>query len=110
MDTPCEMIRVGRVADYPIPSRRTLRILTRYVGIFREADGSFRAIEMSCKHENADLSQGKIKGDIVTCPWHGWRYNLRTGECLWGAKTRLRPYQVEVRGEDLYISLHPLRD
>ena len=102
-----KMIRIAQVSDFERQRMRAYKILARPVGIFKEADGSFRAMEVGCKHENANLLEGKVTGDIVVCPWHGWKYDLSTGECLWGSTAQLRPYACEVRGEDIYVSLRP---
>ena len=102
------MIRIARVADFERTSMRSYKILARPVGIFKEGSGRFRAMEVGCKHQNADLLQGQLHGDVVTCPWHGWKYNLKTGECLWGSSACLRPYALEVRGDDIYVSLRPI--
>lgn len=105
-----EMVRIAKISDFRDRKVRSYKILARPVGVFREANGNFRAMEVGCKHENADLTEGRMQGDVVTCPWHGWKYNLRTGECLWGSTVCLRPYDLEVRGEDIYISMHPVED
>ena len=103
-----QMVKIARTSDFAESDMRSFKVLARPVGIFKEPDGSFRAMEVGCKHENADLTTGRIKDGVVVCPWHGWKYDLRTGECLWGAPTCLRPYALEVRGEDIYISLRPV--
>jgi len=103
-----EFIRIAKIQDFAHTRCKSYKIMARAVGVFKEADGSFRAMEVGCKHELADLTTGRIKGDEVTCPWHGWRYNLRTGECLWGGTARLRPYACKVEGDNIYISLHPI--
>ena len=49
-------------------------------------DGFF-ALEDTCKHMDALLSEGPLEGDILVCPLHGWEYNVRTGKCVaptWG--------------------------
>ncbi|MBI2435623.1 MAG: Rieske (2Fe-2S) protein [Candidatus Hydrogenedentes bacterium] len=102
------MIRIAKTSDFATQPLRTYRILGRSVGVFRESGGGFRAMEMACKHQGADLSGGRLKDNIITCPWHGWKYDLSTGECTWGAPVHLRPYACEVRGEDIYISLRPV--
>lgn len=106
-DSP-QMVRIAKTADFTPGQWRGFRILARPVGIVLEPGGRFRAMEVGCKHENANLLEGAIRDGVVTCPWHGWRYDLRTGECVWGSKLCLRPYALEVRGEDLYISLRPV--
>lgn len=105
-----QMVRIARVDDIPPGEHKGFKILARPVGIFRSRDGRFRAMETGCKHQNADLLEGPIRDGIVTCPWHGWRYDLNTGECVWGSKVCLRPYALEIRGNDIYISLRPISD
>lgn len=107
-DESPQMVRLGRVDDFTRGQWRGFRLLARPVGVFRANDGTFRAMEMGCKHQNADLLEGQIRNGIVTCPWHGWRYDLNTGECLWGSKVCLRPHAVELRGDDVYVSLRPV--
>lgn len=101
-------IRLARVEEFGVKDLRSFRILGRHVGVFREADGSFRAMEMGCRHQNADLTQGDIKGNVVTCKWHGWRYDLRTGECLHGSGSRLRHYECRVEDGHIFISAQPM--
>jgi nitrite reductase/ring-hydroxylating ferredoxin subunit len=103
-----QMIKIAHVDDFKGTRMRSYKILARPVGIFKEGDGTFRAMEVGCKHENANLLEGKLHGDVITCPWHGWKYNLKTGECLWGSTTCLRPYALEVREGAIYISLRPV--
>ena len=101
-------IRLTRVDEFGEKNLRSFRILGRYVGVFREVDGSFRAMEIGCRHQNADLSKGDIKGNTVTCTWHGWEYNLQTGECLRGSGSRLRQYFCKVEDGFIWISALPL--
>lgn len=45
-------------------------------------DGVIYAFGDSCRHEGGPLSSGVLRDEIVTCPWHGWAYNVRTGKAL----------------------------
>ena len=103
-------VKVAKVGDFAAVDMRSYRILARHVGIFRRSDGSFYALEAGCKHANADLTGGRREGQVLTCPWHGWKYDIETGECLWGTKTRLRPYGLRIEGEDILVSIHPVDD
>jgi nitrite reductase (NADH) small subunit len=102
------MVKIARVSDFDHVRMRSYKLLARPVGVFKELDGSFRAMEVGCKHELANLLEGRMEGSVVTCPWHGWKYDLRTGECLLGAKTCLRPHALEVRDGAIYVSLRPV--
>ena len=60
-------------------------------------DGEFYAINNSCPHKGASLSEGQICGHIVECALHGWQFDVLTGECLTVPET-IRTYRV--RSED----------
>ena len=101
-------IRLTRVEDFGDKPLRSFRILGRHVGVFREKDGSFRAMEIGCRHQNADLSKGVIKENVVTCTWHGWQYDLTTGKCLRGSASHLRHYACRVEDGYIWISAQPV--
>lgn len=65
-------------------------------------DGEYYAIDNSCPHRGAPLSEGPLCGHIVECALHGWQFNVRSGECL-TVPERLRTYEVYV--EDGMIKL-----
>jgi len=83
---------------------RMLRIEGRQIALFRTDDG-IRACDNRCPHEGYPLSQGSLSKDcILTCNWHNWKFNLDTGENLFGGD-RLRTYPVEIRGDDIWVDL-----
>lgn len=51
------------------------------VACFR-IDGKIYVIDDECTHENGPLGEGKLEGFVVTCPYHDWRFDIRTGDCL----------------------------
>lgn len=65
-------------------------------------------MEVTCRHQNADLTLGRRDGDIVTCPRHGWRYDLRTGACLTEEWARLRRYELQIRDGEVWLSTTPI--
>ncbi len=75
-------IPAAHVSDFATATRKTLSIMGKRLLLMKAEDGSFRCIEIQCKHQGADLSQGKWEGTVVTCPRHGWRYDIASGECL----------------------------
>lgn len=100
-------IRIAKVSDFQGIRIKSFKVLARNIGIVKNADGTFFATEISCKHQNADLSAGQMKGDILTCPRHGWTYNIRTGQCLNHDSTPLRRYALKIEGDDIFVSPTP---
>ena len=65
--------------------------------------GKFYAINNTCLHRGGPLGQGVMDGNIVTCPWHGWQYDVTTGKIGQNPKVGVDCYAVEVRGEDIFV-------
>lgn len=100
-------IRIGADEDFATGAIERRALLGRHVAILRRADGSWLATEANCRHQNADLSAGTCEGDIVTCPRHGWRYNLATGECLTESWARLRTFRIWSDDGSVYFDTTP---
>ncbi len=80
------------------------KILARRVAVFL-LNGKYYAIEGDCKHQKAPLDSGKVEGSVVECSWHGWRYDIPSGECLTEKWARLRTYPVEEEDDWLVVDL-----
>ena len=71
-------------------------------------EGTVCALAHTCSHQGGPLSEGKLEGDVVQCPWHGSRFNVRDGSVVDGPATfpqpcfeaRVREGQIEVRSVD----------
>lgn len=107
MSDPSHFIKLASTSDFADTRIKSFSILARAVAIVKDPDGTFWATEIGCKHNNFDLTNGKFKGDEVRCPRHGWIYNIRSGQCLNQKSAPLRRHALELRGEDLYVSMYP---
>lgn len=58
-----------------------------------------------CPHAGGPLHQGSVCDGMLSCPWHGWTYNLETGACEESDDIVLTRYEVEVQGDDVYVQL-----
>ena len=67
-------------------------------------DGTFYALDNECPHRGGPLGEGDLEGCIVTCPWHAWQYDVRTGESITDDLTVAR-YDVKVEGGDVLVSV-----
>ena len=74
--------------------------------LLANVEGRFYAADDACTHEEASLSAGFLKGELVKCPLHGSRFNVRTGEALEEpAEENLKTYPVRLEGERILIDL-----
>lgn len=76
-------IDVAKVADLPPGSTLSVEVDEEGRGIaLFNVDGKLFALDNTCPHAGGPLGEGTLQGDIIRCPWHGWKFNVRTGQCL----------------------------
>jgi nitrite reductase/ring-hydroxylating ferredoxin subunit len=64
------------------------------------------ALGDGCAHQGGPLSEGRLTGARLACPWHGWMYDVRTGQCLMPARGGAVPsYPVRVEGGDVWVDV-----
>jgi nitrite reductase (NADH) small subunit len=98
-----DLIRVGRASDVPLLEGRSIGILGRRIAVFRVADG-WRALDARCPHEGGPLADGIVADSCVTCPLHGWRFDLDSGEAV-NADARVTRYEILERDGELWLRL-----
>ncbi len=67
--------------------------------------GKFCAISGICMHEAGPLGEGELDGQVVTCPWHGWQFDVTTGKVVQNPTIGVESYPVEVRGDDVFVDV-----
>lgn len=98
--------------------RAIIEVKGRDVAVF-DLDGEYRAVGDHCPHMGGPCAEGLVSGTftadvdgeltydesqkIISCPWHGWEFDLETGDHLAGTKKRLLTYDVVQHEGDLYV-------
>lgn len=101
---------VCRVDEFEPNSRRVIKVGGRSIGVFR-VDDRFFAVRNRCPHQGGPLASGRVfrrmvadvPGEVrvesamlVSCPWHGWQWDMQTGEAYAPDDPRVRSYPVSV--------------
>ena len=68
-------------------------------------DGRFYAIDNTCIHRGGPLGEGELAGTVVTCPWHGWQWDVTTGANAMNPAMRVGCYRVTVEGSSVLVDL-----
>lgn len=74
---------------------RLVRAGSRRLALYRVGQGIY-ATDNRCPHAAASLALGELSGEVVSCPRHGWRFNVRTGACLEQAGWDVRTFPTRV--------------
>ena len=95
---------VGREDEIPLGERKIVKLLGMSIGIFHHKSGWY-AIQNKCLHAGGPVATGKLNDDTLTCPWHGYQYDLPTGTLLKDPDARLPMYPVEIVDGQIFIKL-----
>ena len=95
-------LRAARKDEIPAGSIREFQVNGSTLAI-SNVDGKFHAIDNTCLHHGGPLGQGQLSGKAVTCPWHGWQYDVTTGKVTQNPAVGVACYPLEVRGEDIWV-------
>jgi nitrite reductase (NADH) small subunit len=99
-----EFVPVGVTTDFPQGKGRMVVVNGRHVAVFRLDDGFF-AIDNLCLHQAGPLCDGDIEDGAVTCPWHGWSYDIRTGILVQDGKVGVSRHNTRVVGDQVQVQL-----
>src|SRR3989338_10394280 len=91
---------VCKTTDIPVGSSRVISWEDEEIAIFN-VDNQFYAISNVCAHRGGPLGEGTCDGKIVTCPWHMWKYDVTTGECVTNS-AKVKKYKIEVIDGELF--------
>jgi nitrite reductase (NADH) small subunit len=65
----------------------------------------FYAVQHACLHMQGPLGAGRLHEHVLSCPWHGWQYDVRTGENEFDRAIRLETYEVRVEDGEVQIAV-----
>jgi nitrite reductase/ring-hydroxylating ferredoxin subunit len=97
-----EFVPVARVDDVPPGTLRTVRVGEDEITL-ANCNGGFYATQGHCLHLQGPLGEGRLEGCVLTCPWHGWQYDVRTGENEFDRAIQLRTYDVQVAEGEIRV-------
>ena len=116
-----KLIDVGATQEFEEGAPRIMTLDGREVGVVRW-NSEFFALRNLCPHQTAPLCLGRllppinsggavgtieVGGDtpVIACPWHGWEFDIRTGESVWDPAYRVRSYQTTVRDGRVLVEM-----
>lgn len=98
------LIKVGEVKDLPPGQGKLIQVDGQDIALFN-VNGTYYAMGAVCPHEEGPLDQGEVDGHTIVCPWHGYDFNVKTGECSVDPELRVMTYTVKTEGDDLLIEV-----
>ncbi|MCE9556059.1 MAG: Rieske 2Fe-2S domain-containing protein [Planctomycetes bacterium] len=100
-----DWIRIADAADCPPGSALEVVAGGHVVALFN-VEGKFYALDGVCSHQGGPLGQGELCGAVVTCPWHGWQFDVRDGQQQINRNIVQQRFEVRIDGTD--VSVRPI--
>jgi nitrite reductase (NADH) small subunit/3-phenylpropionate/trans-cinnamate dioxygenase ferredoxin subunit len=99
-----EFETIGKVGDFAAGQGKMVLVGGRHVALFRLGDG-FHALDNMCLHRGGPLCEGPIDNGVVTCPWHGWSYEIATGTMVQDPRVGVSRHEVRVQDGEVAVRL-----
>jgi len=97
-----ERIRIVQRSEIPAGTGKVIVAEGRVLAVFN-VEGRFHAVENTCPHRGGPLGEGSLEGAVVTCPWHGWQFDVCTGASPRNPNVSVRCVPLEVQGDDIFL-------
>lgn len=99
-----QVYRVAGVDEVPPGTGREVMAGEQVVALFN-VDGTFHALDGICPHAGGPLGAGTLHGSIITCPWHGWQFDVTDGMNCLNNKPCQASFSVRVESADILIEV-----
>ncbi|HTY76385.1 MAG TPA: Rieske 2Fe-2S domain-containing protein [Candidatus Bathyarchaeia archaeon] len=97
-------VRIAAVADVPAGEGRVVEAQGKALALFNMG-GAFYALDNACPHRGGPLGEGDLDGAAVLCPWHAWRWDVRTGANVNNPAVRVACFPVTLEDGGVYVEL-----
>lgn len=99
-----EFVKVAELCEIRPGECKMTEAHGRAIALFN-VDGTIYALDNTCLHRGGPLGEGDLAGEVVTCPWHGWQYNVRTGEKCNDSAKRVVRYEIKIEDGQIMAAL-----
>lgn len=99
-----EFVTIANTSDLKPGEGKVVAVNGKEIALFN-VDGKFYAIDNTCMHQGGPLGEGQLVDDVVTCPWHAWQYDVKTGVNPENAQIKVSKYEVKVEGNEIKVKL-----
>jgi len=97
-------VKLATLDELPVGAAREVEFEGRVYALYN-IDGVISAIDGICPHQGGPLAEGSVEGTTVTCPWHGWQIDVRTGKTQLGAKITQSIFDVTIEDQDVLVAV-----
>lgn len=105
-------VKAAKTAEVNPGNSINAKLEGHFIGI-HNVDGEYYAVDNICPHVGGLLHAGQLEDGVVVCPIHQWKFNVKTGKCIWPGKCEIATYPVMVDEEHIFVDInspsHPIQ-
>lgn len=99
-----DFVKVAKKSEIPSDTGLHVEAGGKEIALFKVGD-RVHALYAVCPHQGGPLHEGGVQEGRVTCPWHGWEFDVSNGECTFNAAVKQPTFKVKEEGEDVYVEV-----
>lgn len=99
-----EFKKIATVDEIPSGQGRIFEVNGNQIAVWN-LNGNFYAFQNVCPHRGGPVGEGEIEGNTITCPWHGWRFDITSGINPFNPAAKLSCYAVKVDNNEVHVSV-----
>jgi len=99
-----DFVRVASVEEIPLGQGKIFDLNGNQIAVWN-INGNFQAFQNVCPHRGGPVGEGELEGTVITCPWHGWQFDLITGSSPINPAAKITKYEVKVEGSDVKVAV-----
>ncbi len=99
-----KLTKVAQTTDIEPGQGKVIEAEGKTLAVFN-VGGTFYAVDNTCLHRGGPLGEGELDDKIVTCPWHGWQYDVSTGQNAMNPAVKVASYPVKVEGGAVFVEV-----
>jgi len=99
-----DFFKACTIGEIPAGTGKAVEVNGRKIALFN-VDGTLHALHGVCPHQGGPLGEGILEGQVVTCPWHFWQFDVVRGHAPGLPEARLPKYRVKLEGDDILVEV-----
>ena len=97
-------VPVLKLADLPAGQVKVVEAGGKKIAL-ANVGGTVHAVDNECPHFGGPMGLGKLDGAKLSCPWHGWTFDVTTGENVYSPQLALRCFNVRVENDEILVEV-----
>ncbi len=99
-----DFVKAADLSDLAPGNAMEVEVAGKSIALFN-VEGTVYALDNTCIHRGGPLGEGDLEDEVVTCPWHAWQYNVKTGENVAQPGVKMASYPVRIEGGSIQVAV-----